>query len=1826
MLTSALPKRAYVLIALLATCYPRARAAPSAAMAEATRVVEAALTELRIAEAQGDAGEERAAFHRAGQGLRALTLREVEATAAAGATAPPSRAARLAAVRSHLGDATGERHRYEALARSHATRVFVESSDTERVRRLAATEGRWRALRLRGDALREAECRLDPWRPLDGMIVGPAWQLRRGTSRATFRMGELGEAIAGRNHARPTPPPGVSEDAERWAIERADEMDLEEYRLLARDGAMVWPGTEDEVRGKLRVEAARNAMANLAVRLEASAVSRFLEKDLRKTLSEEVRAEIAGTPEFTTLQYLVMGKEPEPRLYMLAVALALRWEQDQIHKWFDEGYLPKRWEALGFGTAGNLHTRLTGGLGTTLRTLNLTGASGVDTVRRILTEFHAEVDAVAGAFEAAGKAKATTELGPAHRRLLQAYGYLVPDGHGGLALAIPATNRDLGALRGSLRLPGHTLLDFLSPKTLIITLTSVVVPEMMASRVSALTETTTLGVRAVHALEALTKIAGGAAVSAGVSLVEQGRIDAPKLLFDAVLVGTLANVAGIAGQVAAAFPINVILEKEPAAREALIKWVAGSLGLASDSMVQAYWEDRWHGRGPSWETFLGCLLNGIMARSVAAGVHAGAHRALIPEFLRPYLVATPGAREFLEQRAHQVAAHRQHAQERWMAATEGGQRTDALHVFRALGKGDLDWGELTSVYLSDPIGMRPLMEKIGDLRQRYVDEVAAEALRRLPEVAAKQYRADQERIQQTAAPGDRVRLLAEATARYESDLALASEKMKQPGSGSPTSDIDRSIACPTLRRLILQIHDANRRSSEEGWIPTTARAFDVNEYLDVFPFIDEIGNHRVALASQRAELEGISLTHAEAMEALSLAAAMMRMTESQRQTFRTNEVTLARDRARAGDAEGGSPEAEAARSQALFEAAHRSLRRGESELRGELRRLRLAPNDPDAELRARTSLYTSRGDSFRDGLFELERMAPGQGTPLAPSPPASGSSLATRARVERDLTYAMREGVETYSIPGGLYICVTMVQAKTKTVLRDGVEVTVPMKPADRIADPNFTLKGELRGKLTVADVRGMIRDQVMFLVEHMNHWRVGHEETLAAATDLAKYGERVVLGLHILGEKPSSLPREDPRRRLHDATAAFMAVKGDLPRMKAVLEQLDSGSVKTPEGGLLELARRLEAGVPGCAGLLLGNLNPQGRRAMETASISSQTLRYGMERETMREVLGSSQVARFVTAELAKARSALEVARAELARYRRLAGAYRAEDWAEVESLEEERRSLEMLIMNIPYWTGRDRNLSAAKARRVHLDGLLARRQAAFREVGGREGFGAQLDERAEGRVRYLEARVAALEAEQATETARAARDARFEALDLTGRWAVRGAGPQDIGVADLVQRGERVEAKLGVAAGAATTPVFSFEARHRAGRLRGRWADTRPATATGRRLAAGIFRAEVSEDGKQITIAPATTEAEGARLRWHGLRLELATPGLAATLDPGRFWEVRQVAADQAQPVTADLATEALEPDQGRLVVELRGVDGGRAAGRFDLLAAGTSTWVARGRSWEPLDVDPGRYDVRFRDPEGLWIRDRVVIAGRAVAASVPARGRVRLVAAPPEGGGPVVDLRATLYTLYQERRRVAVLGADLQADLLPGDYRLAVETTPDGAMRWEEPVQVTAGKITEATMRWGGVRVTVEGRQDPARPWSLEVARRDAPGTVVRRGTSEVVVALPPGRFDVEVRGPGTLSARYPLTIEAGRVAPLPVRWGHLKVQVRGGGGSVAATATITRDGRRDSTLLPAGEVVEVPPGRYELSASADGRVATGTATVDAGALAEVELELR
>ncbi|MDJ0976782.1 MAG: hypothetical protein QNJ98_20165 [Planctomycetota bacterium] len=1721
------------------------------------------------------------------------------------------------------------------LARDLAEKHRVYTDDGRRAAEIGELRGQLTAAYLRVAILREMQTAVVP------VVAG-------GIPTTVVRLKELADVIAAHDPENPIGPSEIDIDILREAARIDYELAEREFVRLAARGLIVDPGTNRPLEGKRRVEIARNAELNLAEYLRhkgkrSDVADLFSWDDTRPEIAARIEDRVKHTPEYQSLIFLDSAVEPNLGAYFRSVALAVRGEQGWVNDWYNDEFVGGEWYNVGLGKL----LRVTDKAG-------LSGDAADAAVKRRIQKFAAESDATVAAFEAAAANIGNpAALAPEHHELLKAFGYIGERDDGTEFFVIPFAKRGVrahvGGLKGAARLPGASWLDVITPKNVGIAAVSIVVPELAGMRVAAWVGQLGGSARAMMAARVLTEIGVGAATDAAIEAAnsEDGSVEWDKILLESVLLGGVLQGVGELNQIAVREGLQEMaraqrqtrlhkrLREDADFRKKLESGLGAMLQLTTDTSLQTFYQSMVDEGDVDGYTVLATLLQGAMSQVLAKGwgdiregdvtlrkVEKSEH---MPAWLRKAVKDDPELGKELVEAIRTRIKHQDEVMARWDELTGGGENTDTARIFRHLLRGDFSWADMKRIYYKRPEQTKELRRELRDLREAYfatmVFEAQAIARRWLNDRISKLRHDAVAEAGSEAAAQDALKAI---DSLHERELELIAEGVFAPGSRDPTSDIDRSSESHLLRRALIAVYESRAEVAADDGIPTSARAFDVNEYLNVMPFLKE--NARYVEKTQAVVLGDAAfgaVRHEHQMLALTYSAAMSSMTPEQATRYMQNLRKAMNEMVEAGSA----THRDRQELEYMLDFAQQSLARTNAELGAKrqqaIERLGLDPKDPEVDRHAQEALYHERTKEIADKLWEFDVL-------VAQKKDLTQEGIELRAEIERLMSVALRDGIETYSSPTGIDIIVNRVQAASRR-LPSGERVSMTVR--DRIEDPNFTLDKDLR-PYTLRDVQGMINDQVKFLVEHVNGYRTGHEWPHEVGRAMGKYLQRYFLGRRLQGFDVKSLegrPNFDATRRLYEAAEALMMNKRDPNGINAVLADLSRKAPKSPDSGTVELLRLIEIVIPGMQGLTSREAIGRPRRphlAKNEAHYRQQRRRKRLdlrERLKLFALLGGAALCKAeLLQERAATRSQQEKLKEEIERIEAYARQYLQEDWPRALLVQDQLRGLRLLTASVPWKSGHSKTYRELSEKKTDLEKELEALKRRFKNSDIRiadrlyqrlASYAHKVDQ-----LDWLNEKLALLDKHLTEYREKARQEAVFDRMDFSGDWGATNER-LPLGTAKAQHEGDVVTLRLKWNGLPGKLPQIEIRAWHLRGRLRGRWRALHVSP-----FVDGLFEARFRPDGQAFQVTDRTYNDPRIPIDWPGL--EFARPERAAG-DAGTGW-LRETTRSVPQQEEQIQPGEAPDDGFGRVTIHVRGVDGRAISAAFDVYSNGE--WQGQGSLGRSQKLAPGTYDMHVEEwGEHGWVKGIRVVANQAIVVPGPQLGGVAVQLRQEDGGS-----RAVRFRLYKGNHRLPRPPMGTLDDktpyrsALPGSHTVVFSI---GGVTFRRDVTIEAGKVRVVDASPGGVLLQVKDVDGKRLHGLYRVFRENRPETPLAsmQGLQSLdsagTIHLPPGRYRVGITRADWFYFE-PIEIVSGRFK----RWEVVipRIEIVGLGAHsdprvVLIRRAVVDDATRSwsSSFSVAAPRLEVAPGSYDLVWKVGERTHKRTVKVGLGAHRRVDI---
>jgi hypothetical protein len=1524
-----------------------------------------------------------------------------------------------------------------------------------------------------------------------------------------------------------------------WKVEAA----YEEYAYLAQSGLIVDAQTSRPFKGFLRNEVAKRVQQNLVdylkwvvARNEPRSESllggwyrKTFHPDSRKAFAERVQAQLDASFESRVMSYLDSGMEPAPNVYYRAVANALNAERNVVLARF------RHYLGEGFWNTG---------LGQLMRANNvLDPGNNLDDVRGRLTRLENDFDHLVKVFNAAAKAEnpaALKESHPKYFKLLKDYGYILSykdrSGTEKFSFHVPHSRHGLGATvrdaKAAADVPGAHLLDVISPKNIGVTTASIILPELAAGWVaSAAQSSTVLSEGGLMALRVFTEAATGIAVDATVDYLEHdGKIDYEKFVLESVVLGGLLQVTGGATskfiekhlnpnatkafQDAASDAFEKFSRQQAGQLDKFYEYLGEALGMGAEVAVTATFQALVEQQQLDSNYLGSLLLNTVLSRTISknyGNTKEAARRFLDdparqPEWLKGLLKVGPP--ELKQEMAEAIGAKLEEVQanlERYHEVIKESDDPDVrvMKTVQLLRGSDLSWTEMKELFGVAQETVNPIMSGVSDWRREHFVNMVHEARRRaLDEIGENRTRQLRELSEQISDPAELLKAKEEVIERWSAEIASALQDPHTPGSKTPISDIDRSSPSAYLRKNLVALYDIYARQEAGDGIATSARAFDVNEYINVFPAITRNAEFSADLRTQTMRgndpqlaavrenivkwrpggqagestvlpdiAHGFTLPHGDAMEAISLAKRFRdAASEKQIEQIIANERKVLKRDIKAGRRTAD----DAAALENIIKFAKTSLADAEaklSKLRDRIAREKGRDvSDPEVEWLAREELYNTRMHEIADLQYELsviERR--GERTPEA---------LNLRAEIERRMNIAMRDGIETYSYSSGIHLVVTLAQSV------EGMTVT------KRIADPDFTISGRaLRGKVSKQDLRGMLNDQLAFIAEHIHAYTAGHEVAYLTGRAIGKYVERAFLALtvgeHLSHAELMQRKPDDPARRLLEIAQKLTDddVKNDPKKIMKILLAEAPGGNPDVNGGLAQIFFLIEQvfprmqGMSGVARIYDGNVlgpkwtNPYARGPRATAI--AREIKFIRE---IGETLGHHAAVKYVNAEIAVVEREIEHVISEISRLKSLGRRYRLVDMDRVVKLTKQANTLRRYQDGMPWQRAHSRAYADADREIADIEGAISQleqnpRSGDIHEILMGDGGSAEY-RRMVNRQKWLSYRLFILRENRPTFEARIERQ--YDAMDLTGPWTCdAGYSAQAKGVAANAGPG-KLTLKLTFPKLGGNGPHYVMEANRRGDRLRGMVIDMNAKSKAfypeGQEAQTrSLFEAILTRDGAELRTTY-VSQMPGSKIR-----LELLECTRRVTPPPSA--QVTFLSHEFA----ANTGMEAeLRPGRGLLFVPVM-EETIALAGRLVVKVRGRPVPL---RGWSQ-SLPPGRYEIGYRTA-GKSFKDTIEIAeGKVTKLSI--NPGYLVIKERTKSGRVITSQRAIIHEGSKLPATDTALPSDkTKIPLAPGSYELRLGSGP-----WQKDrpalvsqIKIEPGGTVQFDVVWSELQVAMSG----------------------------------------------------------------------------------------------------------------------------------------------
>lgn len=1574
---------------------------------------------------------------------------------------------------------------------------------------------------------------------------------------------------------------------------------LEEFRRLAVSGVLIDPRNNRPIHGGQRVEIARLIMLNIADYLEHVSKRPLAYDPLsfhnnRAELAEAIRKDIESNPADRAAAYMEGGIEPEPQMFFRATSLALRAEKDLVTSRFNKEYLGDSYWNMGAGQvfrANNLWTH----------------QNKLSSVRKRLKKGLKDLEVVAKAFDAAAETD-VDELRVQHPdtfKLLKAFGYIlefegdggekryrysVPESREGLAIQVKRTKE-------AMQLPGAAVLDVITPKNTAVAVLSIFVPEAAGARLAALARGAGLSREGILASELFGELAANAGINVAAEAIDhKGEVDYQKVIFESVVLGSILKASGsvtrttlhnVMQEVAKAQrgtrlykAVEEFIRANPRKSYIFYHAILEGFDMSTETGITAAFQSQVEHEKVDSTALITLMLNSAFNRALAR--HKSLGLKTIREFFQGELPRqSPELAEFFRRRPQVRAeveenqvqlAHRLEQQKQRIAERVDPEPLKAYSLFTMLLKGDVNWSEVKQIHAKDPRFLGDAMVELAGIREAFIKRIIHDArVASVDEINA-HFDWRENRIKQgSLSAAEKTEKLDALRRRRREELDLVNAELFGEGSNDPSSDIDRSSASVYLRKNLRILYELYAKeflyiqTGEDSLdVMNSADSLDVNEYINVFPMITENAEHVASLKKQvmrtndqwnppgsgQPEWPGkVLMTQSEALQALSLSGFIETLQPRQLDQFVANK----REEIKKGIEEGRMKQADLDLFEKQLAFSLKSIETTEKRLEtyreGIARKDGLPADHPNVIIEARDHLYDIRLREIRELEWEMSELQQEEG-------PDSERVQALRAYIERKMCLAMRDGIETYTNTVGLDIVVNRVQAARN---EDGSKKTA----AQRLEEPGFTLKRELN-MYEKRDVDSAIYDQARFIIEHINAYNAGREESYLTGRALGKYLERTFLLMKIGGLDINAVRK----RPDYDSTKRLLKIAQDLAELKPYPEKINQYlttiseiAPQSPSGGLAEIFNLIEHVIPGMYGLTgvaparLDAPKVEFTHAPHAHFKPSEPIDPDVRRlRDVTFVAGGKGASEFLQKEIDVTNAEIQRIKAEMDSTRQLARQYRLPRIDDVRRSLRKVDNLNQILLSMP-WPAKNSATYQSQVRALleQKDHLYQARQDKLDDpdqtlLGDPQTPGYQ---RLEKRLKWLQNRLTWLGESLESADRLAKQQARFDGLDLSGDWTCKTKEPETW-IGTITQQGDDVHMEFHQSESGDRSVRATFDGTHRWGIVRGRWTDSSTRTepmihAQKQTMTTMVFRAEVAPSLDTLTFTHAPGHPRTS-YRWDGT---ICRRGISE--QPARAEDFIRIVVGDPPADLAHLTRQGQELKYGMFEITSQ-TEAGPEPFVADPDRPGRDTYTITlhkrrvGRKRFPGLMLPGTYEITIRTGGRTEHRPLQISAGKKTTVIVQ-MGYLKVVDS--SATGRPFDGRVRIFTPGDETTPIDEwdpanpLGRYPRFDpskgfrLPPGTYSVALGTK-GGLSSWIRKVTVKPRATTPVTAALSVVTLSVDAdfqfKGVQIRPAtesdenSVEWIALD-PSSMEFSGRN-VTLRIPPGTYEVRLpttRGP-------------------------------------------------------------------------------------------------
>ncbi len=289
-----------------------------------------------------------------------------------------------------------------------------------------------------------------------------------------------------------------------------------------------------------------------------------------------------------------------------------------------------------------------------------------------------------------------------------------------------------------------------------------------------------------------------------------------------------------------------------------------------------------------------------------------------------------------------------------------------------------------------------------------------------------------------------------------------------------------------------------------------------------------------------------------------------------------------------------------------------------------------------------------------------------------------------------------------------------------------------------------------------------------------------------------------------------------------------------------------------------------------------------------------------------------------------------------------------------------------------------------------------------------------------------------------------------------------------------------------------------------------------------------------------------------------------------------------------------------------------------------KFYIYAPGDKEkWVAEESVSNPIDLQPGIYDVRVAFMPDIWFESVEIVVGQSKVLKLPLPGRLDVRGKNALGEGYGSTFYSTVYKRGDREKPLLSQYVNWYKDLPAGVYDIQVNLNPEV---WYERIEITAGESRVINLPAPG-RLEIRGADAMG-------ASRDAPFTVYIGGEREKAVTngvvntpleIQPGVYDIKVdlETDETWFNGIKIVPRQSKIIELSPP-GRIWIYGKNDAGELLSAAfTVYADGEKKIIVGQLNEKVDLPAGIYEVRIDLEPEVWYKGVTIVGGQIRKIDL---